>query len=289
MSLKQLLISALPADLQQYKNMISECQDSKKGDFALPCFAMAKQQQKSPVEIATTLASSLNDTNIFQKVEAVGGYVNFFLKREFVTQSVMADYSLKGTDILKSDIGNGKTICIDYSSANLAKYLHIGHLSTTVLGECLARLFENSGYKVVRINFVGDYGTPFGKIISAYKLWGNKQDIETRGVDAIQDLYVQFCKHEGETEYDELARDTFKKIEQKDPETIKLYKWILDISMQYNTKATAELGVKFDDCNGESYYNDKMDSVIDILEKKGLLKDGEGGSKIVDLGDLGIA
>ncbi|MGN1221751.1 MAG: arginine--tRNA ligase [Christensenellales bacterium] len=285
MDLKDLLIKNLPENLQKYKDGIQECADSAKGDFCLPCFALAKELKKSPVAIATELADSFKNNKVIQQAEAVNGYLNLFLNKQVVAESLIDNYQKYGLSLLKDNVGYGKTICIDYSSANLAKYLHIGHLSTTILGECLARLFENAGYKVVRINFVGDYGTPFGKIVSAYKLWGKKEDIEARGVDAIQDLYVEFCKHEGEEYYDNMARECFAKIEQKDPETMALYNWILDISLKYNKQATKALGVEFDDHNGESYYNDKMDDIIDLLEQKGLLQDGENGAKIVKLGD----
>lgn len=285
MDLKEMLINSLPEVLVNYKNLITKCADSTKGDYCLPCFALAKELRKSPVVIAQELATQLNDIAIIEKAEAVNGYLNMFLDKSEVVKAFVSEYQKNGTKVLQSEEGNGKTICIDYGSANLAKYLHIGHLSTTILGECLARLFENAGYKVVRINYVGDYGTPFGKIVSAYKLWGNKQDVETRGVDAIQDLYVQFCKHEGEEEYDNMARECFKKIEDKDPETLELYKWILSFSLDYNKKANEKLGVKYDDSNGESYYNDKMESIAEILESKGLLEDGENGAKIVRLGE----
>ena len=289
MNIKQLFLENLPDELKKYQSTLVECVDAEKGDLTIPCFAFAKEMHKSPMIIAQEMVEEFKNLEIVQKVEAVNGYVNIFLNREFVAQKTLNDFEKLGDKIWKTTLGEGKTICIDYSSANLAKYLHIGHLSTTILGECLARLFESQGYKVVRINFVGDYGTPFGKIVSAYKLWGSTEDVEARGVDAIQDLYVQFCKHEGEEYYDNMARENFKKIEQKDPEIMEIYNWILDISLKYNKKATEALGVKFDDFNGESYYNDKMGEVIEILERKNLLKDGDGGSKIVDLENLGVA
>lgn len=285
MDLKEILISALPEVLVNHKNLINKCADSSKGDFCLPCFALAKELKKAPNIIADELAKELSKNQLIVKAEAVNGYLNMFLNKAQVISAVLSEYEQKHLSVLADNEGNGKTICIDYSSANLAKYLHIGHLSTTILGECLARLFENAGYKVVRINYVGDYGTPWGKIVSAYKLWGNKADIDARGVDAIQDLYVQFCKHEGEEEYDNMARECFKKIENKDPETMEIYNWVLDISLAYNKKATKMLGVTFDDCNGEAYYNDKMDTVVDKLQTLGLLEDGENGAKIVRLGD----
>ena len=289
MDIKEILINDLPEEIKIHKSLISKCADSKKGDYTIPCFSLAKEFHKAPNLIADELATKLNDCKSIAKVESVNGYLNIFMNREIVASHIVDEFNKSGKEVFCSDEGKGKTICIDYSSANLAKYLHIGHLSTTILGECIARLFETAGYKVVRINFVGDYGTPFGKIVAAYNLWGNKEEIEKGGIGAIQDLYVQFCKHEGEEYYDNLARETFKKIEEKDPDTLALYNWIIEVSLNYNKKATKELGVTFDDCNGEAYYNDKMDSVVEKLERLGLLKDGENGSKIVELDKLGVA
>lgn len=289
MDLKNYVASNLPNELMQYQNMLSKCADPKKGDFTIPCFLLAKELKESPNIIAQELAEKVEKSQVFERAEAVNGYLNLFVSRKAIAEKLVEEFSKSGIDMFCGELGKGKTVCIDYSSANLAKYLHIGHLSTTILGECIARIFETAGFKVVRINFVGDYGTPFGKIVAGYKLWGKKEDIEVRGVDAIQDLYVEFCKHEGEEYYDNLARETFKKIEEKDPDTMKIYNMVIDISLAYNKKATKALGVNFDDCNGERYYNDKMDGVVEKLEKLGLLKDGEGGSKIIDLGEkLGV-
>lgn len=289
MDLKSLVAENLPNELKQYSGMLSKCVDSKNGDFTIPCFLLARELKKSPNQIAEELAAKISNIEFFEKAEAVNGYLNLFVSRQIVAKQLIEEFNKLGTSMFRDNSGDGKTVCVDYSSANLAKYLHIGHLSTTILGECIARIFETAGYKVVRVNFVGDYGTPFGKIVAGYQLWGKKEDIEARGVDAIQDLYVEFCKHEGEEYYDNLARETFRKIEEKDPETMKIYNMVIDISLEYNKKATKALGVVFDDCNGERYYNDKMDWVVEKLESLGLLKDGEGGSKIVDLGEkLGI-
>ena len=289
MDLKVLLCVNLPEELKNYQNLLVECADSQKGDYTLPCFSLAKELKKAPNMIAQELADKISNLPLIEKAEAVNGYLNIFLNKKIVTEHTLEEFSKQEVEVFKSHEGEGKTICLDYSSANLAKYLHIGHLSTTILGECLARLFENAGYRVVRINFVGDYGTPFGKIISAYNLWGRKEDIENRGVDAIQDLYVAFCKHEGEKEFDQLARDTFKKLEEKDPKTTEIYNWLIDICLKANREETAVLGAKFDDFNGERYYNDMVDDFVCELENKGLLQDGENGSKIVNLDDLGVA
>ena len=288
MDIKELLIKDLPIEIKEHQELIVKCSDSKKGDYTIPCFSLAKEFHKAPNLIAEELADKLQQTNIIENVEAVNGYLNIFLNREVVSKNIVDNFVRKGQKIFCSEEGKGKTICIDFSSANLAKYLHIGHLSTTILGECIARLFENAGYKVVRINFVGDYGTPFGKIIAAYQLWGNEDDIKTRGVDAIQDLYIEFCKHEGEEEFDNLARDTFKKLEQKDPKITELYNKLIAICLESNKQETEALGVKFDDFNGERYYNDMVDDFVKQLDQKGFLQEGEGGSKIVDLGNLGI-
>lgn len=290
MDLKQQLLAILPEQIKKYGNLLTACADSKMGDYTIPCFALAKEQHCSPVIIAQQLADLMTQNQMIEKAQAVNGYLNIFLNKKFVAQMVCSQFAKNGTDIFKLTTGKGKTVCIDYSSANLAKYLHIGHLSTTILGECIARLYENCGSKVVRINFVGDSGTPFGKIISAYRLWGKKQDVEARGVDALQDLYVEFCKHEGEEKFDEMARQCFKEIEQKEPKTMELYNWFYDICLKYNKKATSELGAHFDDCTGESHYLSDSPKIEKMLEGKGLLQIGEGGAKIVDLGEkLGVA
>lgn len=272
-----------------FSAFVQENADNSRGDFSVPMFSLSKTLHKSPVEIALQVSQNLPQTDLIEKAEVVNGYLNIFLNQKAFVNSVLTQFESLGNKMFVGEEGKGKTICIDYSSANLAKYMHIGHLSTTLLGESIARLYDNFGYKTVRMNYVGDYGTPWGKMIYAYNTWGNEEDVKNRGVGAIQDLYIEFCKHEEEDGFMDKARETFKKIEDKDPETLKIYDWFVDISKQENESLTSLFGIKFDDWRGERYYSEKMDIVIQELNQKQLLENGENGSKIVDLGDLGIS
>lgn len=269
-------------------NLIIESADPTKGDYCLPCFSLAKVLRKSPIQIASEIQTCIKNGSLIEKVEVVNGYINFFLNKQNLTTSIVENALKIGTDGFKSNEGENKTICIDYSSVNLAKYMHIGHLSTTIIGESIARIYENFGYKVIRMNYVGDYGTPFGKMIAGYRLWGNKEDVEKRGTDAIQDLYVEFCKHEDDETYSELARKTFKEIEDENPETMELYNWFVSKSIDEVKNLTGKLNVHFDDWRGENYYSKKTEPVLKELVDKGLLVDGENGAKVVDLGEYNL-
>ncbi len=258
--------------------LLSFTADSKMGDISLPCFSLAKVLKKSPAIIAEEVAKECSG-DLFEKVEAVNGYVNFFLNKVYVYRLVTRE--MEG--YTPSTIGNGKTVFLDFSSLNLAKYMHIGHLSTTVIGSVISNVYEYLGYKVVRLNYVGDYGTPFGKMICAIKRWGNVDDIEKIGVDYIQDLYVKFNV---ECEKDETlspeAREWFVRIEKKDPEAMDIYNRIIRVSIAEAKRLCDILGITFDSWIGEAFYNDKMQPILDELESKKLLITSEG-AKIVDL------
>ena len=285
MNIKNEIAKLLPENLQ---NLITQTNDANKGDYCVPCFSLAKEYRKSPVLIAEELSKQIS-SDFIEKTEAVNGYLNFFINKSLIAKRVVEDFNKFNVDIFKSNIGEGKTVCIDYSSVNLAKYMHIGHLCTTVIGESVARIMEASGYKVVRINYVGDFGTPFGKMICGYKLWGSKEDVEKRGVDAIQDYYVEFCKHEDDEVYSQMARDTFTKLENKDEELTKIYDWFISISIDETKRLCSLLGANFDDWRGEHYYSQFTTELINSLNEKKLLQDGEQGAKIIDLGDLGVS
>ena len=225
----------------------------------------------------------LKANEYIQKTEVVAGYINCYLDKTKISQLVIEEILNNGDNAFLSKVGDGKTICIDYSSVNLAKYMHIGHLKNTIVGESLARIFEAVGYKVVRINYIGDYGTPFGKIISAYRLWGSKEDVDKRGIDALQDLYIKFNQEaENNPSLDDMARGEFKKIEQKQEDSYSLYKWVIAIAIKEAERLLDILGVKFDSWRGESYYSEKLDETIAKLESKGLVKESQG-ALIVDL------
>ena len=257
--------------------------DVSMGDFSLPCFVFAKTLHKSPMQIAADIQSTLKQSEFIEKTQIVGGYLNFYLNKDKIIQKVVQDVRQNG---YKPKDKNNKVMCIDYSSVNLAKYMHIGHWATTIIGESIARLYENQGYTVVRMNYVGDYGLPFGKMMYGYLEWGNKQDVETRGIDALQEYYVKFCANESE-ELLEKAREYSKKIEEKDNTIYPIYEWFIDISKKEAKRLLDRAGITFDTWRGESYYNDKMDSVIDELKQSGLAKVSEG-ALIVDLNEYNM-
>lgn len=251
--------------------------DSKNGDITLPCFSLAKMLRKSPLMIADEIKANIN-SDIFEKVENVNGYLNFYFDRKKVYSLVVQD---KNEDI--RTLGAGKTVFLDFSSLNLAKYMHIGHLSTTVIGSVISNTYEYLGWNVKRLNYVGDYGTPFGKMITAILKWGSVDEIEKKGVDYIQDLYVKFnVEAENDESLMEEARDWFVKIEQKDAEALAIYNKIIKVSIEEAKRLCDMLEISFDSWIGEAFYNDKLQPVIDELDNKGLLQVSQG-AKIVDL------
>ena len=262
--------------------------DRSMGDYALPCFKFAKTMRKSPVRIAEDLAAGYPADHVIESATAVNGYLNFKVNRKGLTEDTLKEIAEKGSAYGSAKTGNGKTICIDYSSINVAKPFHIGHLSTTVIGAALYRIFGFLGYKVVGINHLGDYGTQFGKLIYAYKAWGTKEGVEKGGVKELTRLYVKYHKEaENNPAMDDEARRYFKLIEQGDEECNELFNRFKEITLKEVSRIYDELDVRFDSYAGESFYNDKMQPVIDELEEKGLLKTSEG-AKIVDLSDYGM-
>lgn len=285
MDLKNIIKNLLPEteDFAGLTDLVSETADSSKGDYCVPCFSLAKSLRKSPMQIAEDLMQLIKPNDYIEKMEAVAGYLNFYLNKEKISKQVINEILESKEAGFKSNIGEGKTICIDYSSVNLAKYMHIGHLKNTIIGESIARICEMIGYRVIRINYIGDYGTPFGKIIAGYKLWGKKQDVDVRGIDALQDLYVKFNQEaENDPSLDDMAREIFKKIELKDEEYYSIYKWVIEIAIKEAERLLNILGVKFDSWRGESYYSEKLNEVVDLLINKGLTKISEG-ALVVDL------
>ena len=263
--------------------------NTETGDFALPCFKLAKTMRKAPALIAEELKSAYPaDDKLVSEVSAVNGYLNFKIDRAFWARETLGEILEKRERYGASDEGKGKTVCIDYSSVNIAKPFHIGHLSTTVLGSALYKLHKFLGYTPVGINHLGDYGTQFGKLISAYKRWGKKEDIEKGGLRALNALYVRFHEEaEKDGSLNDEARAYFKKIEDKDEECVALFEWFKELTLKDVGKIYELLDVHFDSWAGESFYNDKMQPVIDELSEKGLLVESEG-AKIVDLEAYGM-
>ena len=258
------------------------------GDYALPCFKFAKILRKSPVMIAEELKNALQTDEIVCEISAVNGYLNFKINKTAFVKETLDKILTQKDNYGASEQGKGKTICIDYSSINIAKPFHIGHLSTTVLGGALYRIFDFLGYKTVGINHLGDYGTQFGKLISAYKRWGDKETVEKGGIRALNELYVRFHKEaESHPEYDDEARAYFKKIEQGDEECQALFKWFKELTLKDVQKIYEMLDIRFDSYAGESFYSDKMQPVVDELKEKGLLTESRG-AQVVDLEEYGM-
>ena len=267
--------------------MLETPPDKKLGDYALPCFRLSKTLRKAPQMIAAALAEQVACEAI-DHVEVVGGYMNIFVSRscmaEGIVKAVLANPGRWGS----SQVGEGKTVCLDYSSINIAKRFHIGHLSTTMIGHSLKRIYDFNGYTIVGINHLGDWGTQFGKMICAYKKWGNREQVEAGGVQAMVDLYVRFhAEAEKDPSLEDEGRAWFKKIEDGDPEAMEIFSWFKEVTLKDTQRVYDLLGVSFDSYNGEAFYNDKMGPVVEELREKGLLVESQG-AQVVQLDDYGM-
>ena len=257
------------------------------GDFAFPCFRLAKELHKAPPVIAKEIADSITLPDYVDHVDIQGAYINFFLKKTGFVQSMVEAVSAE--DFGASTEGNGKTICIDYSSPNVAKNFHVGHLRTTIIGNSLYKIYSKLGYKVERINHLGDWGTQFGKLIVAYKNWGDEQAIKEKGVEELMRLYVAFHNAAKENpELDDEARAWFSKMEQGNEEALKIWKWFVDISLTEYKRTYALLGLDFAHFTGESFYRNMTSDIVKKLTDANLLTESEG-AKIVDLEEYNMA
>ncbi len=279
----------LNEETSEIQNFIENPRGENNGDYAYPCFRLAKILKKSPMVIAEEIKSKIEfNTDIIEKVEVAGGYLNFFIKKEALALQVIQEFSdnkLYG----KSDIGNNKNIVIDYSAPNIAKPFHIGHLRSTVIGGALYNVYKYLGYNVTGINHLGDYGTQFGKLIEGYKRWGNEYNIEENPIDELTKIYIrinQACKDD-EIILEE-CRNNFKKLEDGDEYCVQLWNKFKDVSLKEFQKVYDLLGTKFDSWNGESFYSDKMNEIVELLEKSGKLEESEG-ARVVKLEDKGMA
>ena len=273
----------LPGE-EDIKGLLAVPPDPALGDYAFPCFRLAKPLRMAPPKIAEAVCAAWTHEDV-ASVQPVNGYMNFFLNRENFAAKTMAALREQGEKYGSSDIGKGKTVCLDYSSINIAKRFHIGHLSTTMIGHSLKRIFDFLGYETVGINHLGDWGTQFGKMVCAYKKWGKKEDVEERGIDAMTELYVRFHKEaENDPALEDEGRAWFKKIEDNDPEAMEIFRWFKEVTLKDAAKTYAKLGVSFDSYAGESFYNDKMEPVVQELRNKGLLTESQG-AQVVDLSE----
>lgn len=273
--LGELLSAPTQMNSQELADMIETPPDPEMGDYALPCFKLAKILRKAPPKIAQELSDALSRPEWIDRIEVAGGYLNFFLSRSEYARQVLAASLREGYGSSKE--GEGKKIVIDYSSINIAKPFHIGHLSTTAIGNSLYRIYQYLGYECVGINHLGDWGTQFGKLISAYKRWGNKEEIEKRSIHAMLELYVRFHEEaKKDPALDDEGRAWFKKIEDGDEEALRIFEWFKELTLKEVAKVYDLLGVHFDSYAGESFYNDKMQPVIDELRAKNMLELSEG-------------
>lgn len=274
-------------ELDEIINLIEQPKFDKQGDLAFPCFTLAKEMKKSPAKIAEELAARISNP-LFEKIVAEGPYVNCFYNKTVVSLEVLKDILHKQGDYGTSAIGQTKTVTLDFSSPNIAKPFSMGHLRSTVIGNSLANLSEKCGYKAVRINHLGDWGTQFGKLITAYKLWGNEQEVKKAPISELLKLYVRFHQEvEKSPELESEARLWFKELEEGNEEAQKLWKWFRDESLQEFAEIYQLLDIPFDSNDGESFYNDKMDEVVELLEEKQLLIKSEG-AEVVDLSEFSL-
>ncbi len=279
-------VDTLTAD--EIINILEYPPNSDMGDVALPCFKLSRILKKSPVQIADELADILPKNKYIDRIESVSGYLNFFVNRDiFIEETV--DRIMKEKDAYgSSNIGKGKNIVIDYSAPNIAKPFHIGHLRSTSIGNALYHIFKFAGYNCIGINHLGDWGTQFGKLIVAYKKWGDKERVEKYQIKELMKLYVKYHEEaEKNPELDDEARAWFTKMEQGDKEALELWQWFKDISLKEFSRIYDLLDIHFDSYAGESFYNDKIDAVIEELKEKNLLTESEG-ALIVDLEEYGM-
>lgn len=251
--------------------------ERKLGDFAFPCFKLAKVLRRAPQQIAADLSAQL-PTDHFEKIQAVGPYINFFVCRDSYASDTVTKVLEQGEKYGGGDEGKGKTVCIDYSSINIAKRFHIGHLSTTMIGNALYKIYSFRGYDCVGINHLGDWGTQFGKMIAGYLRWGDEKTVEEKGVDELVRLYVMADKEES---MQDEGREWFRKIEEGDPTALSIFHKFKELTLRDAERVYDLLGVKFDSYAGESFYNDKMQRVIDELEARNLLTESEGARVVM--------
>ncbi|MBE5941522.1 MAG: arginine--tRNA ligase [Lachnospiraceae bacterium] len=282
-----IIAKAANLDTETVSNLIEIPPKADMGDYAFPCFQLAKTLRKAPPMIATDIAQAIGEQDIIERLEVKGAYLNFFLKKEMFVKDMVEKST--AVNFGSSTIGEGKSICIDYSSPNVAKNFHVGHLRTTIIGNALYKIYSKLGYKVERINHLGDWGTQFGKLIVAYKAWGSKEAVEKDGVAELMKLYVKFHDEaEKDDSLNDQARDWFTQMEHGNEEALEIWQWFVDISLK-EYKGTYELlGMEFDHYLGESFYRDKTSDVVSRLTDANLLKESEG-AKIVDLEEYNMA
>jgi len=284
------LIAAEVTDLElaEIQSMIEVPQDSKMGDYAFPCFKLAKVMRKAPPLIAKGIAEKIAENTMFEKVEQVNAYVNMFISKEALVKDVVDAVMTEGAEYGKTNIGNGGNVVVDFSSPNIAKPFHIGHIRSTVIGNSISKLYRALGYNVIGVNHLGDYGTQFGKMIVAYRHWGNREDVINEPIKTLLAYYTKFhVEAETHPELEDEARETFARLEAGEPEEKELWQWFRDESLKEFNRVYDMLGITFESYAGESFYSDKMPAVIAEMREKNLLVPSEG-AEIVELQQYGL-
>ncbi len=268
--------------------MIEIPPNSEMGDFAFPCFKLAKVFRKAPNLIAEDIATNLHKGDFIERVETAGAYLNFFIDKKHFIKSVIGEVLLKKETYGSSLMGNGKNVIVEFSSPNIAKPFHIGHIRTTVIGNSLYKIYKFLGYNTITINHLGDYGTQFGKLIVAYKKWGNEEEVRANPIPTLLKLYIKFHEEaEEKPELEDESREWFKKLENKDEEATKLWGWFREVSLDEFNRVYNMLNIKFDSYAGESFYSDKMPDAVKKMEEANILKKSKGAD-IVDLEEFGM-
>ena len=277
----ELINSKVDLEVEKIEQLIEIPPKPEMGDYAFPCFQLSKVMRKAPNMIAEELKNQLNSEG-FEKIENLGPYINFFVDKGEFSKNTIEKILKEKDDYGKSNIGEGKTVCVEYSSPNIAKPFHVGHLFTTAIGNALYKMFKAEGYNTVGINHLGDWGTQFGKLISAYKRWVDEEALEKNPIDELLRIYVKFHKEaEKDPSLEDEGRAYFKALESGDEEAHALWKRFRDLSLKEFQRVYDILGVKFDSLAGEAFYNDKMDVVIDMLKEKNLLVESNGAQVVM--------
>lgn len=291
---KQLIAEIIAPNVEgleaaEIKEWIEVPADAKMGDYAFPCFRLAKILRKAPPMIAKGIAEAIADNELFAKCENVNAYVNMFISREGFVKDVVAEAIEQGEKYGSSDMGGNQKVIVEYSSPNIAKPFHIGHIRSTVIGNSIYKIYDFLGYDAFRINHLGDYGTQFGKMICAYRRWGNEEDVKREPIKTLLSYYTKFhVEAEEDPSLNDEARKIFVALENGEEEEVKLWQWFREESLKEFTRVYNMLGIEFDSYNGESFYSDKMPRFVTELEEKGLLQESQG-AQIVDLEEYGMS
>ena len=277
----ELIKQHVDLDVETIEKLIEIPPKPEMGDYAFPCFQLSKVMRKAPNMIAEEL-KGLMDTEGFEKIENLGPYLNFFVEKGTFAEKTISKVLEEGDNYGASNVGEGKTVCVEYSSPNIAKPFHVGHLFTTAIGNSLYKMFKKEGYNTIGLNHLGDWGTQFGKLISAYHRWVDEEALEKAPIDELLRIYVKFHEEaKKDPSLEDEARANFKALENGDPEATALWTRFRDLSLKEFERVYDILGVKFDSLNGEAFYNDKMDVVVDELKEKGLLVESNGAQVVM--------